>query len=156
MLYGDDIYVGYRYYDTVDLPVQFPFGHGLSYTKFTLSNLQISVEDKVLLIQAQLANVGSREGSEVVQAYITQKTPSLARPAKELIGFAKFTVKPDETVDVRIDVPLKYATSYWDEGVGKWTSDAGSYTVLVGNSSRAVDFLEGVFETAKAYSWSGI
>lgn len=156
MLYGEDIYVGYRYYDAVDLAVEFPFGHGLSYTTFRMHNLRVFCRDDMLSIKISLDNTGKRAGAEVVQVYIAQQCRSIARPPKELKGFSKKFLQPSETAEVLIEIPVKYATSYWDDSVRKWTSDAGTYDVLVGDSSRASKLLIGKFETKDTFSWSGI
>lgn len=156
MLYGENIYVGYRYYEAVELPVQFPFGWGLSYTTFALSNLQVRAEGPTLSIHLRLTNAGTRTSSEVVQVYISQRDPKITRPKKELKGFKKCRLGPKEDVDVALHIPMKYATSYWNEHAGAWMSDAGIYDVLVGNSSREADCLHGMFETVITYSWNGL
>jgi beta-glucosidase len=156
IIYGEDIFVGYRYYETIDLPVQFPFGHGLSYTSFGQTGLQVHVSGPTLSVQLRLENIGGREGSEVVQVYISQRYSSVLRPQKELKGFAKYFLKPKEVTNVKIDIPVKYATSFWDESVNGWTSEAGIYDVSVGNSSQSDDFLQGKFQTSKTYSWNGL
>ncbi|KAK5210282.1 hypothetical protein LTS13_000823 [Exophiala xenobiotica] len=156
MLYGENIYVGYRYYEAVEIPVQFPFGWGLSYTTFAFSNLKLRAEGSTLSIHLRLTNTGTRPGSEVVQMYVGQRDPNISRPKKELKGFQKCRLGPEEGVDVALQIPMKYATSYWDEHAGAWMSDAGTYDVLVGSSSREADCLHGVFETAITYSWNGL
>jgi len=156
MLYGEDIYVGYRYYDAVDLAVEFPFGHGLSYTTFRMHSLRVVCKDGILSVRVSLENSGKRAGAEVVQVYVAQRCRSIARPPKELKGFSKRYLQPSETAEVLIEIPVKYATSYWDDSVRKWTSDVGPYDVLVGNSSRAQKFLIDKFETNDTFSWSGI
>ena len=155
MLYGEDIYVGYRYYDAVELAVRFPFGHGLSFTTFRLDSLRVTCQDDKLSVSLRLQNTGSRAGAEVVQVYVAQQRRSIARPPKELKGFLKQFLQPSQTVDVTIDISTKYATSYWDDSVRKWTSDAGTYTMMVGNSSQG-EFLTGSFETDSTFFWSGI
>ena len=157
MLYGEDIYVGYRYYDAIDLAPQFPFGHGLSYTTFKYSNLRVTrASEDTLSVSLTLENTGSRAGAEVVQVYISQQSRSIARPRKELKAFSKHALQPKESKEVTMEIQLKYATSYWDDSVRKWTADAGEYDVLVGNSSRAEEFLTASFTVSETFSWKGI
>jgi beta-glucosidase len=156
MVYGEDIYVGYRYYDAIELPVRFPFGHGLSYTKFTMANLRVSQEGDDVIVKLHLRNVGICAGAEVVQIYISQQAPSLKRPPRELRGFAKRYLEPSESIEVVVHISLKYATSFWDESVSKWTSDAGKYDVMVGDSSRPLSLMMATFETRETFSWRGL
>lgn len=179
-LYSEDIYVGYRWYDTLDISPLFPFGHGLSYTTFEISSLEVesptsqtsdhvsgrsnAQEQDSLSVRVSVANTGSRAGAEVVQVYVTPaaRTPlmssnrdTITRPTKELKGFAKVSLEAgaSTTAEVRLDV-LR-ATSYWSEMEGCWRSDAGSYGILVGTSSRG-EFLEKTFVVEKTRRWKGL
>ena len=155
-MYGEDIFVGYRYYEKVELPVAFPFGHGLSYTTFAQSNLSIITDNVNVIIELKLENIGDREGTEVVQVYVSQQSTSVTRPVKELKGFSKVALRPGESTNVMVKIATKYATSFWDESLNAWTSEAGNYGVFVGNSSQARDFLCGTFKMAKTVSWNGL
>ena len=152
-LYSEDIYVGYRWYEMLDLPVLFPFGHGLSYTKFEISDLIVSKEEKFLTISVKIKNIGERDGAEVVQVYITQKNPSIRRPKKELKGFAKVWLEPGEEKVVEVPIEVKYATSFWDEVRQAWILEQDIYEILVGNSSSGDGALKGVFEVVEKTSW---
>lgn len=167
-LYSEDVYVGYRWYDTLDISPLFPFGHGLSYTTFEVSGLEVekstSQTNDHVSVRVKVTNTGSRSGAEVVQVYVTPaaRTPltssnrdTITRPTKELKGFAKVSLEvgASGTVDVTLDV-LR-ATSYWSEMEDCWRSDAGSYGILVGTSSRG-EFLEQTFVVEKTRRWKGL
>ncbi|KAH8819162.1 putative beta-glucosidase [Xylogone sp. PMI_703] len=138
VLYGEDVYVGYRYYDKVEREPLFAFGHGLSYTTFSLSSLIVTTDPKTNTYTARLKvkNTGSHAGSEVLQLYISAPNSPTQRPKKELHGFEKVFLKPAEEkwVDVAID---KYAMSFWDEIENKWCREEGVYNVIVATSSAA-------------------
>jgi beta-glucosidase len=149
-LYGEDVYVGYRYYEKMDIEPLFPFGHGLSYTTFKLSDVRLEETLKV-----NVKNTGSCAGSEVVQVYVAPVSPFIQRPAKELKGFKKVFLEAgaEKLVDVECDV-VRW-TSFWDEKKGKWCSQAGMYRILVGTSS-AGEFLEASLEVQRTSHWSGL
>ncbi|CRK16043.1 hypothetical protein BN1723_002221 [Verticillium longisporum] len=172
VLYSEDLYVGYRWYDTLDIDPLFAFGHGLSYTSFALSELAISESDDAskgsdapnLKVRVTVRNTGSISGSEVVQIYVRPSMPTpltgtagyaVARPAKELKGFAKFQVEAGESAIAEISLDFLRATSYWSEMENRWRSDSGSYVILAGNSSRGV-FLEQVVVAQKTRRWTGL
>ncbi|KAF5534802.1 beta-glucosidase [Fusarium napiforme] len=119
VLYGEDIYVGYRYYEKIDSKPLFPFGHGLSYSKFALKDLSVQV-GATSTVTVQLSNTGLRSGSEVVQVYV-----ALQRPVKELKAFRKVHLEAGESKQVIIDLDTVLSTSYWDEARDKWCSQAG-------------------------------
>ncbi|KAG7857027.1 hypothetical protein KL939_003812 [Ogataea angusta] len=151
VLYGEDVYVGYRFYDTLNIPTLFPFGYGLSYTSFALSALKVDY-DGVLKVGVSVTNTGNRAGAEVVQVYIHQNSPAIKRPFKELKGFSKLFLEAGSSQKVRISIDGKFATSYWNEARDKWIMEAGTYTVLVGTSSEG-DFLEEEFTVARPSLW---
>ncbi|KAK1149694.1 hypothetical protein N8T08_005247 [Aspergillus melleus] len=156
VLYGEDVYVGYRYYDTLEVEPLFPFGHGLSYTTFELSNLQLKEDsDKDLTVTCTLANTGSRSGAEVIQVYVAPVTPPLKRPLKELKAFSKVTLKAGHSQTVEIPLDLVRATSYWDEYTNSWCSHSGTYKIMVGTSSRGV-FLQDSVELGETSFWEGL
>ena len=164
VLYGEDVYVGYRYFEKLGLQPLFPFGHGLSYTTFLFSDLEVSLSkaearpsssEALITATCSVENTGFKQGAEVVQVYIQQKEPSISRPVKELKGFKKVFLQPGEKQKVQISMERKYACSFWDEGRGMWIMEKGQYTVLVGKSSQA-DFLEGGFEVNETGWWSGL
>ena len=108
VLYGEDIFVGYRYYDAKKVPVRWAFGHGLSYTEFSYSNMKLSsVEMKdgdVLRVSIDVENTGKMAGSEVVQLYVSDKDSTVPRAVKELKGFAKVFLNPGEKKTVTMEL----------------------------------------------------
>ena len=156
VLYGEDVYVGYRYYDKMDRPALFPFGHGLSYTSFTLRRLQMSTNTDFVTVDVLVRNVGTRYGAEVVQVYIAPMSPSIARPPKELKGFQKVFLEPKTTEHVKIEMELKYAASFWDEERDAWIVEKGKYRTMVRCSSGQFASLVGEFEVKETWWWSGL
>lgn len=178
-LYSEDVYVGYRWYDTLDVSPLFPFGHGLSYTTFDVSGLEVQestsqTSDHVsgsmaqgkdtLSVRVKVTNTGSRAGAEVVQVYVTPaaRTPltssnrdTITRPTKELKGFAKVSLEAGDSGTAEITLDVLRATSYWSEMEDCWRCDAGSYGILVGTSSRG-EFLEKTFVVEKTRRWKGL
>ena len=168
VLYGEDIYVGYRYYEMVDRAPLFRFGHGLSYTTFSRSDLTIhSVPEQPTLpshgngaitepITASLTvtNTGSRAGAEVVQLWVLPPPTGVNRPVRELKGFAKIFLQPGESKQAEIVVDKKVATSWWDEQRGLWASEKGVYEVLVTGTGEGQ--LKGEFEVGKTRFWIGL
>lgn len=137
-VYGEGIFVGYRYYDTKKIPVRWAFGHGLSYTEFRYSNLRVGngiLKDKeTLSVSVDITNAGSREGKEVVQMYISDRNGTSVRPEKELKGFAKVSLQPGEAKTVRFEIcPRDLA--YYEEEIHDWYAPAGTYRVLIGHAS---------------------
>lgn len=155
-LYGEDVYIGYRWYEMLDLPVLFPFGHGLSYTTFSLAELKVSKSDAEIKVSVQVTNTGEREGAEVVQIYIAQKAPSIRRPKKELRGFKKVLLGRGESKTVELVLETKYATSFWDELREAWISEKDEYAVLVGSSSETKTALKDTFNVEKTTWWNGL
>lgn len=153
VLYGEDVYVGYRYFDKMDLQPLFPFGHGLSYTSFEFSAISISEG----AAKFTMTNTGAIAGSEVAQLYIAPVRPRINRPPKELKGFKKVYLEPGESRIVQIDFDFVRSTSFWDEYNEKWCSDKGLYTVLVGNTSgSAGKFLEAELRLEETTFWTGL
>lgn len=155
-LYGEDIYVGYRWYAMLDLPVLFPFGHGLSYTTFSYSDLKVSKDDKNLKVSVRVTNTGSLSGGEVVQVYVSQEKPSIKRPKKELKGFKKVVLEKGESKVVEVIIETKYATSFWDEIRAAWVSESGKYEVSVGGTSEEAGLVKAGFEIGKTAWWNGL
>ncbi|KAK5094635.1 hypothetical protein LTS08_008491 [Lithohypha guttulata] len=130
-LYGEDIFVGYRWYDKVEIDPLFAFGHGLSYTSFELKDLHVSGNGSTKTISLRLTNTGSIAGAEVVQVYVAPSISSKAahrviRPVKELKGFAKVYLEPKHSQIIEIPVEIIRATSFWDEECGAWCSEKGA------------------------------
>lgn len=136
--YKDDIFVGYRYFDTYKVEPQFPFGHGLSYTSFLYQNAVKKVTgDKQVTYSVDLKNTGKKDGAQVVQVYVEPINPLVPRPRKELKAFEKVFLKAGETKTVKF-ILNKEAFSYYDEKKKAWVADNGQYLIAVGNSSKDI------------------
>jgi beta-glucosidase len=141
VLYGERIFVGYRYFDEKGIEPLFPFGHGLSYTTFEYSNLELS--DKIttdkngLEINVTVGNTGKVRGKEVVQLYITDKESTLRRPAKELKKFAKVDLEPGEKKTIAFKLE-GHDFSYFDSKRNMWVAESGEFNVNIGSSSRDI------------------
>jgi beta-glucosidase len=135
VLYGEGIFVGYRWHDARDLPVTYPFGHGLSYTTFGYGDLRLSAGEAGISVTVTVANTGSRAGREVVQAYVGLPASTVARAPRELKGFAVVDLEPGESRDVVIEV-RRDDLAYWDRRVDRFVVEGGEYAVSVGASSR--------------------
>ncbi|KAI5458899.1 Cel3c putative beta-glucosidase [Mariannaea sp. PMI_226] len=158
-LYGEDIYLGYRYYEFADREVNFPFGHGLSYTTFSFSDLSVGVAEGKLTASLTITNTGSVRGAEVAQLYVQPKQAAkVNRPVKELKGFAKAELEAGESKTVTISELEKYVASYFDEERNQWCVEAGEYEVIVSNSSHVDEAkaLRGSFKVDQTYWWSGL
>lgn len=139
--YGEGIYIGYRYYDTKQVPVQFPFGFGLSYTAFEYTNLRLSAKTfkdaEGLEVALDVTNTGKVAGKEAVQVYVHDRQSRLPRPYKELAGFAKVDLQPGETKTVTIKLNPK-AFAYYDPGYHAWVWESGEFEVMVGASAADI------------------
>ena len=140
----------------LDLPVLFPFGHGLSYTQFSFSDIKVEKKGEKLEISVKVTNVGERSGKEVVQVYVSQKNPSIRRPKKELKGFKKVLLEKGESKIVDISIESKYATSFWDEVRDAWIVEKDEYEVMVGGSSNGKGAVRGSFAIGKTTWWNGL
>jgi len=139
--YGEGIFVGYRYYDKKDVEPLFPFGHGLSYTKFKYSNLKLSSKkispDGTLKVKVDVTNTGKVTGKEIVQLYVRDVQSTFARPEKELKAFDKIELKPGQkkTVTFTLD---REAFWYFDTSSNSWEVEPGEFEIIVGASSRDI------------------
>ena len=140
--YGEGVFVGYRGYDVLLLPVTYPFGHGLSYTNFEYADLTTTLtgnaEDDTLAVAVTctVTNTGQRAGKEVVQLYVTDPDSSVARPPRELKGFAKTaTLAPGEGQTVTFRLQSR-DLSYWSVRQHRWVLEGGTFRLGVGASSR--------------------
>jgi beta-glucosidase len=134
--YKEGVFVGYRWYDAHKLAPAFPFGFGLSYTRFAYRRLTVSRTATGALVRVTVANVGHRAGAAVPQLYLgLPSRPGVAQPPAQLKGVDRFTLAPGR--GVRVGFPLEArALSYWDVGAGGWRVAPGCYQVMVGSSSR--------------------
>ncbi len=140
-IYREDIFVGYRWFDTKKIEPLFPFGHGLSYTTFKLDKASIDkkkyAKTGIVKLTVPVTNSGSTAGSEVIQVYMTDNEASVERPEKELKGFAKVQLNAGETKQVTIELPVADWAFYSEKEKG-WVLEPGKFTLQVGNSSRAI------------------
>ncbi|PWY79113.1 beta-glucosidase J [Aspergillus heteromorphus CBS 117.55] len=162
VLYGEDVYVGYRYYEKLARPPLFPFGHGLSYTSFSRSDLSLSTvpelatlaDGEPITASLTVTNTGSLPGAETVQLWVMPPVTGVNRPVRELKGFTKVFLDPGEAKRVQVVVEKKLATSWWDERRGKWASEKGEYQVLVTGTGEG-ELREG-FTVEKTRFWVGL
>lgn len=132
--YKEAIYVGYRYYDKNNIKVLYPFGYGLSYTTFEYSNLNIENN----IVSFRIKNTGKVKGKEIAQVYVSQCNPTIFKPLKELKGFAKVELEPDEEKEVNITLDDS-AFQYYNVQNKKWEIEAGEYKILVGKSCESIE-----------------
>lgn len=150
--YREALYVGYRYYDTAKKKVLYPFGFGLSYTKFEYSGLKVAEEG----VEFTLTNTGGQDGAEVAQLYIGKKDAKVFRPAKELKGFQKVFLRAGESRKVKIPFDDK-TFRYWNVRTNRWEVEGGTYTVMIGASCLDIRLtaeadVEGTTETYPYYT----
>jgi len=144
--YTEGLLVGYRWFDAKQIEPLFPFGYGLSYTKFAYANLHLvqggDPANPSVTVQFDLTNTGQRAGAEVPQVYVQQVNPSLPRPPKELKGFAKVLLQPGQTqkVSIRLD---RSAFAFYEPDKKGWVAEKGDFKILLGSSSRDIR-LQGV------------
>jgi beta-glucosidase len=139
--YGEGLFIGYRYYDAKCVPVQFPFGYGLSYTTFAYSNPKVSAttfkDVNGVTVSIDVTNTGSVAGKEVVQVYVHDRQSRLVRPPKELKGFAKVALQPGETKTVTIELGFR-AFAYYDPAYHQWVTEGGEFDILIGASAADI------------------
>ena len=142
--YKEDILVGYRWYDTKKIKPLFPFGYGLSYTKFEYEKPEISSNiiksDDVIEIKCTVKNVGSVTGKEIVQLYIGDEKCSVLRPLKELKDFCKITLKPGESKDVLFSID-KEDLMFFDDKQHEWQAEPGKFKAYIGSSSKDIKWV---------------
>ena len=132
----EDIYVGYRYFDTFQKPVAYPFGYGLSYTTFAFSKPVVKANGSTVTVSVTVKNTGSVSGKEVAQVYVTAPKGQLQKPVHELKAFAKTReLKPGESQTLTMQIAVRDLASF-DEANSQWLAEAGTYTFRIGSSSR--------------------
>ena len=137
--YEEDIYVGYRYFDSFEVPVSYPFGFGLSYTTFEYSDAKIAQKNDIYDVTVTVKNTGAHEGKEVVELYISAPDNKAAnKPAKELKAFAKTKLlKPGESETLTLSITAPELASF-DEAASAWEVAEGEYQFLIGASSQDI------------------
>lgn len=154
--YREGIYVGYRYYEKADKEVRFPFGFGLSYTTFEYKNIKVSnskinSENKVT-VTCTIKNTGKVAGAEIAQLYIADKNEKIYKPLKELKGFKKVYLNPDEEKEITFKLD-KRAFAHYDVKIREWQVVSGRYEILIGASSLDIK-LKAVIEVESNYEVS--
>jgi beta-glucosidase len=139
--YGEGLFIGYRYYDAKQMPVLFPFGHGLSYTTFEYSHPRVSAthfrDVDGLTVTVDITNTGALAGKEIVQVYVHDRASGLVRPEKELKGFAKVSLQPGETKSVTIELDSR-AFAYYHPEYGRWITEDGEFDILIAASATDI------------------
>ena len=137
MSYSEGIFIGYRGYEKNHVQPLFPFGFGLSYTKFAFSNLKIEPAvfngREPVTVSFTVTNTGKRAGAEVAELYVGQRSPTIDRPIKELKGFEKVNLNPGQSTKVTLSLDQRSFAFF--NAKKKWDAVAGEYNVVVGNSS---------------------
>ena len=134
----EDIYVGYRYFDTFNKEVAYPFGFGLSYTTFEMSKPVVKAKGNTVEVSITVKNTGAVAGKEVAQVYVQAPKGRLEKPAQELKAFAKTReLQPGESQTLTMTIPVRNLASF-DEAGSQWLTEAGTYTFCIGNSSRNI------------------
>ena len=134
----EDIYVGYRFFDTFNREVAYPFGYGLSYTTFEMSKPAVKANGSLVTVSVTVKNTGSVAGKEVAQVYVQAPAGKLEKPAQELKAFAKTReLKPGESQTLTMTIPVRDLASF-DEAGSQWLTEAGTYTFRIGFSSRDI------------------
>jgi len=145
--YSDGIFVGYRHFDAKNIAVRYPFGYGLSYAKFSISDVKIAPvsksTDNEYTVSASVENTGDVAGAEVVQVYVHDDSATVVRPAKELKAFAKVFLRPKEKKNVELHLNTG-SFAYYDDVNRQWATSKGTYEILVGTSSRDLPVKETV------------
>ena len=150
--YRESIYVGYRYYDSFDVPVRFPFGFGLSYTTFLYKNLEISSETYTggkLYVSLDVTNSGHTAGAEIVELYVENPPAKYLRAKKELKGFQKITLSPGETRHISLELDERSFSIY---ARNQFRMPSGRYRILVGSSSQDIRLAQAVTVAGEPYA----
>ena len=135
--YDEGVFIGYRWYSSKNIPVQYPFGHGLSYTTFDVSGVSVKRAGDGFKVSVTVKNTGSVPGAEVVQLYVSDVESSVERPVKELKGFEKVYLQPGESRKVQFTLDRR-ALSFFDADSHAWVAEPGEFRALVGTSSEDI------------------
>ena len=153
--YGEGLYIGYRGYDRAHTDVAFPFGFGLSYTGFDVSDLAVTVSGSVAAgdlaasVGVTVTNTGARAGAEVVQVYVRDVEASVGRPVRELKGFAKAFLEPGESQQVTVALDQR-AFSFWSDLLGRWVVEAGEFAGVVGRQLQRAIAVRAAYRALRA------
>lgn len=138
--YRESIFVGYRYYVTKEIPVQFPFGFGLSYSNFEYKNLNIYMNKESIVLSFKIKNNGPYDGKEVAQVYVGGPSNRVFKPGRELKAFDKVFIKNGEEKLLHFEIPLD-DLRYYNASLKKWVLDSGIYTIYIGGNSFKANLL---------------
>ena len=153
--YNEKLAVGYRYYDRHPEKVQFPFGHGLSYTEFRYSDMSAEVKGDEISVEFSLENTGDFDGAEVFGLYASDPYCTLSVPEKELVYFDKIFLAKDEKKNVSFTLPLS-VLSHYNVSLGKYIVEDGRFDLLIGASSQDIRLKKSIFVAGSApYSMTG-
>jgi beta-glucosidase len=141
-VYSEGVFVGYRGYDQFRLPVQYPFGHGLSYTSFAYGGLRVNSSNRT--VSFYLRNTGRYPGTEVAQVYVGRLPTRTATPPKQLAGWSRVSLRPGQQQRVTITLDNQ-SLSYWDEARDRWITPSGPLPIYVGTSSRQIRLVGAAF-----------
>lgn len=137
----ESVYIGYRYYDTANKDVLFPFGYGLSYTSFEYSDIKLSADSikdtQTVTVSFKIKNTGGVDGAEIAQIYVADKQSTIFRPVKELRAFKKVFLKAGEEKEISVDLS-KRAFAFWNININGWMVESGDFDILIGASSRDI------------------
>jgi beta-glucosidase len=151
VVYKEGVFLGYRNFDRSQVAPLYPFGYGLSYTKFAYSDLKISPRigglDSPVIVSFDVKNAGEREGAETAEVYVGDQHASVPRPIKELKDFAKVSLKPGETHHITLSLDRR-AFCFYDMKRKDWSAEPGEFSILVGTSSADIS-LQGKFTLTK-------
>lgn len=150
--YDEKLDVGYRYYDKHTDEICYPFGHGLSYTKFEYSNCDVKIENEEIKISFDLENIGKCDGQEVVQVYVSDPESTVTKPIKELKSFEKVYLQKGEKKKIEISIPCS-ELAYYNTMLHNWVIENGEYKILVASSSQDIRLSKSViYDTRMPYS----
>lgn len=140
-LYCESVFVGYRYYDAANMPVLFPFGHGLSYSSYSYGDISLSSseikEGDPLTVSINITNISEVDGKEAVQLYIAPPKSKIYKPVRQLAAFKKVFIQRGETRTVEFELD-KRAFAYYNTQIGDWHVESGTYKIEIGASSRDI------------------
>lgn len=138
--YSEGVFIGYRHYEKQGIPVQFCFGHGLSYTEFSCEDVSAEIkgkEETFCTVSVKVKNTGTMAGMETVQLYLGEKEVRAENPVKELKAFEKVALEPGESKEVRFILDQS-AFAHYDGNEGRFVTKAGTYTLYLGTSSQNI------------------
>jgi len=135
--YSEGIFVGYRWFETKNIPVMYPFGHGLSYVDFEYGPLSCKTGRKAIKLSMEIENLGNMTAEEVVQVYVRRPESAIERPFKELKAFQRVSLEAGERRKISIDIPIE-ELRHWDIDADDWSIERGAVEIFVGSSSADI------------------